>query len=581
MSDGQKLFGEPPTKLKAITINGAIQVESVEDVKNREERRRQRKSRWDQSKSCSSNDSSSSLTGQRLALTGPNQGGIKDNPVALKDQRMSMPTAIDASKMDDNQQKIYLLQMQIQDATKCLGRPDLGIPADPRDRSPSPEPIYNNAGVRINCRTDRVRHRLVQQRNAAITRLKDLDPTYQPPSNFKYKNAQLEDKVILPADEHPQINFVGLLLGPRGHFLEKLKEDTKCSIIIRGKGSLRSGMTGIARDGRKFDALDEPLHAFIQGPTAEDVQGAVKKIQELINMQIYNPDCEQAVALRARHMHELAILNGTVKEIDMKCLNCGKPGHKSWQCDERPNFTSAVICNACGGVGHLTTDCQQRRPGTIFTAPKADPVQMDSEYEAFLNDMGHRKGEKVVEKPYVPPMGDLSQCLKKPSAPLMLTNGSAAAGAASAHSRAISNPQTAGGLRVIGTSIFGGKLTQMTSGFKSMSEVEREKEKKKLEFQNRPVPLEWQVERFEKSVNRQQEQYMQQLEQYRAQEKSKLQEQSNIKQHLSLPPPPPPPAPPKPSPLYSRFVKATDTAHPSDCLPNLNGNPFDSLKKKA
>ena len=27
-----------------------------------------------------------------------------------------------------------------------------GIPADPRDRSPSPEPIYNNEGVRINTR---------------------------------------------------------------------------------------------------------------------------------------------------------------------------------------------------------------------------------------------------------------------------------------------------------------------------------------------------------------------------------------------------------------------------------------------
>lgn len=63
----------------------------------------------------------------------------------------------------------------------------------------------------------------------------------------------------------------------------------------------------------------------------------------------------QAVALRARHMYELAMLNGTLKEIDLKCLNCGKFGHKSWECDERPNFTSSVICSACGGVGHLSS----------------------------------------------------------------------------------------------------------------------------------------------------------------------------------------------------------------------------------
>ena len=71
-------------------------------------------------------------------------------------------------------------------------------------------------------------------------------------------------------------------------------------------------------------------------------------------MQIYNPDSEQAVALRSKHMHELAMLNGTVKEVDNKCLNCGRLGHKSWQCDEAPNFTSAVLCSACGGVGHLS-----------------------------------------------------------------------------------------------------------------------------------------------------------------------------------------------------------------------------------
>ena len=52
-------------------------------------------------------------------------------------------------------------------------------------------------------------------------------------------------------------------MGPRGNYLEKLKEETKCNIVIRGKGSLRSGMTGIKKDGSVVDGLEEPLHALI------------------------------------------------------------------------------------------------------------------------------------------------------------------------------------------------------------------------------------------------------------------------------------------------------------------------------
>jgi len=123
---------------------------------------------------------------------------------------------------------------------------------------------------------------------------------------------------------------------------------------------LRSGMTGITKDGRKVEALDEPLHAFISGSTAEDVQKGVKEVQEIIEMYIYRPDSEKAVALRAKHMHELSVLNGTMKGIDLKCLNCGRSGHKSWECDESKIFTASVICSACGGVGHVSESILHR-----------------------------------------------------------------------------------------------------------------------------------------------------------------------------------------------------------------------------
>ncbi len=52
-------------------------------------------------------------------------------------------------------------------------------------------------------------------------------------------------------------------------------------------------MTGITKDGRRVEGLEDPLHAYITGQTAEDVKAAAKEVEDLINMQVYNPDCEK------------------------------------------------------------------------------------------------------------------------------------------------------------------------------------------------------------------------------------------------------------------------------------------------
>ena len=166
-------------------------------------------------------------------------------------------------------------------------------------------------------------------------------------------------------------------------------------------------------------------------------------------------------------------------------------------------------------------DCRQRRPGESFNkrGKSSKPEVIDKEYEAFLHDMGAPKKTKKNEAedaPYVPPdMGLKQPSFSKPAPPLMLTNGSSAPGAASAHARAVSSgQQTPGGaLQVMGRSIFGGKLTRLTSGFRSKSEQEHEEERRRREVEaGRPVPLEWQVERYEKGVEKRQEEYMRQLE---------------------------------------------------------------------
>lgn len=91
---------------------------------------------------------------------------------------------------------------------------------------------------------------------------------------------------------------MGLILGPRGKSLEEVSKRTNCQIIIRGKGTLKSGMTGILKSGTKVEAIEEPMHALIKGQTAEDVKKAVKEIEDIINLQVYQPESEKVNVLK-------------------------------------------------------------------------------------------------------------------------------------------------------------------------------------------------------------------------------------------------------------------------------------------
>ena len=44
---------------------------------------------------------------------------------------------------------------------------------------------------------------------------------------------------------------MGLLLGPRGNSLEKIKTKFNCRIVVKGRGSIKDGMTGLKKDGSK------------------------------------------------------------------------------------------------------------------------------------------------------------------------------------------------------------------------------------------------------------------------------------------------------------------------------------------
>jgi splicing factor 1 len=78
--------------------------------------------------------------------------------------------------------------------------------------------------------------------------------------SFRAIQVRVSDKVLIPQDSHPEINFIGLIIGPRGNTLKSLEKETGAKIIIRGKGSVKEGKVA-TRNGQPLPGEDEPLHA--------------------------------------------------------------------------------------------------------------------------------------------------------------------------------------------------------------------------------------------------------------------------------------------------------------------------------
>jgi len=109
------------------------------------------------------------------------------------------------------------------------------------------------------------------------------DPNYKPPTEYlmaKRQNAgRPQDKVYIPVKEFPEINFFGLLVGPRGNSLKKMERESGAKISIRGKGSVKEGK---GRPGHFDDDENDELHCLVTGDSEEKVQACVKIINTVI-----------------------------------------------------------------------------------------------------------------------------------------------------------------------------------------------------------------------------------------------------------------------------------------------------------
>ena len=296
---------------------------------------------------------------------------------------MCLPTG-----MSEEQRTAYITHLRIEEISRRLRTGDLGIPENPEDRSPSPEPIYNSDGKRLNTRDFRVRKKLEEERHALVQDAMKANPDYKPPGDYKPPATRIQDKVFIPQDDHPHVNFIGLLIGPRGNTLKKTEKDTNCKIMIRGKGSVKDGKG--RKDGQPLPGEDEILHALVTGQSHESVKKCVDLIKKIIKQGVDAPEGENS--LKKLQLRELAALNGTLRDEEIvRCRNCGSSEHKHWECPEQPNFTAALTCTKCGSSGHIAMDCTvtEKELTNILSAPPIqDSAKMDSEYMSLMAELG-------------------------------------------------------------------------------------------------------------------------------------------------------------------------------------------------
>lgn len=213
-------------------------------------------------------------------------------------------------------------------------------------RDPSPPPKYDSRGQRTNTREARTVEAMEREQHYLVeVAVRDV-LEYNPPVDYK-KPEKNRDKLYIPVADYPDINFVGLLLGPRGNTLRELQERSGAKLAIRGKG--------LVKDGKSADDVgnpenDDDLHVLITADTTHKVALAKKLTLEIISKAIESPMGQNE--FKRTQLRDLAILNGTLRETKQYVPEEQRP--------TRMDITK-VVCKLCKRVGHYARDCRALR----------------------------------------------------------------------------------------------------------------------------------------------------------------------------------------------------------------------------
>jgi hypothetical protein len=212
-----------------------------------------------------------------------------------------------------------------------------------------------------------------RERQSLVEALQRANPSYKAPAGFK--RIRHERRLHIPLKEHPDYNFIGMIIGPRGRTQQRMEKESGCKIVIRGKGSQKEGRA----QQRPMPGDDDELHVLIAGDNEAAVIATAKEVEKLLV-----PIDETKNEHKARQLRELAVINGTLRD-EVICRLCGRPGHLQIQCPDRNQSWAPanVRCAICNSDLHPTADCSQRHHRTADQAAR----EMNDNYSAFMDEL--------------------------------------------------------------------------------------------------------------------------------------------------------------------------------------------------
>ncbi|KAJ6246905.1 splicing factor 1 [Anaeramoeba flamelloides] len=162
-------------------------------------------------------------------------------------------------------------------------------------------------GLLVSTKRERAIQKLREEKERLNKRCSQLSTLFKLPEEDIPEPQFIQKRVLISS-----MNLVGVLLGPKGSTIEKIKRETNTKIIIQGKGMVaksknpnKTTVTNTSNNNENDEIRQEPLHALIIGTEQEQVDQAEKIVRKITTAI---PD--EFNELKRNQLRELAMIKG-------------------------------------------------------------------------------------------------------------------------------------------------------------------------------------------------------------------------------------------------------------------------------